>query len=164
MGSQSWTWLNDFHIEIILARMQAKSLWSCLTLCNPMNYNPPGSTVQEILQERILEWVAMPSPRGSSQPRDWTQVSALWVDALPSEPPGKPKNTGVGSVSLCQGNFPTQESNQGLLHRRWILYQLSYLGSPSTKFSSSISTLWSEGSAHLSDTGVITTVCVCSVT
>ena len=41
----------------------------------------------------------------------------------------KPKNTGVGSLSLLQGSFPTQESNQCLLHCRWILYQLSYLGS-----------------------------------
>ena len=41
----------------------------------------------------------------------------------------KPKNTEVGSLSLLQGSFPTQESNQGLLHCRWILYQLSYLGS-----------------------------------
>ena len=43
-----------------------------------------------ILQARILEWVAMSSSRGSSQPRDRTQVSALQADSLPSEPPGKP--------------------------------------------------------------------------
>ena len=40
------------------------------------------------------------------------------------------QNTGVGSLSLLQGIFPTQESNQGLLHCRWILYKLSYEGSP----------------------------------
>ena len=39
------------------------------------------------------------------------------------------QNTGVGSLSLLQGIFPTQKSNQGLLHCRWILYQLSYQGS-----------------------------------
>ena len=44
--------------------------------------------------------------------------------------PGKPKNTGVDSLSLLQGIFPTRESNQGLLHCRRILYQLSYQGSP----------------------------------
>ena len=55
----------------------------------------------------------MPSSRGSSQPRDQTQVSTLQVYSLPSEPPGKPKNTGVGSLSLLQGILPTQESNQG---------------------------------------------------
>ena len=40
------------------------------------------------------------------------------------------QNTGVGSLSLLQGLFQTQESNRNLLHRRWILYQLSYQGSP----------------------------------
>ena len=55
---------------------------------------------------------------------------ALQVDSLPAEPPGKPKNTGEGSLSLLQGNFPNQESNQGLLHCRPILYQLSHKGSP----------------------------------
>ena len=48
---------------------------SCPTLCNPMDCSPPGSSVHGILQARILEWVAMPSSRGSSQPRDWTHVS-----------------------------------------------------------------------------------------
>ena len=55
---------------------------------------------------------------------------ALQADSLPSEPPGKPKNTGVGSLSLFQGIFPAQELNQGLLHCKWILYQLSYQRSP----------------------------------
>ena len=50
----------------------------------------------------------------------------LQADSLPAEPPEKPKNTGVGSLSLLQWMFPTQESNQGVLHCRWILYQLSY--------------------------------------
>ena len=50
-------------------------------------------------------------------------------DSLPAEPQRKPKNTGVGSLSLLQQIFPTQESNQDLLHCRWILYQLSYEGS-----------------------------------
>ena len=43
---------------------------SYLTLCNPMDYSPPGSSIQEILQARILEWVAIPFSRGSSPPRD----------------------------------------------------------------------------------------------
>ena len=54
----------------------------------------------------------------------------LQVDSLPSESLGKPKNTGVGSLSLLQEIYPTQESNRGLLHCRWILYQLSYQGRP----------------------------------
>ena len=56
-------------------------------------------------------------------------VSASQADSLPSEPPGKPMNTGVGNLSLLQGIFLAQELNQGLLHCRRILYQLSYLGS-----------------------------------
>ena len=53
---------------------------------------------------------------------------ALWVDSLQAEPPGKPKNTGVGSLSLLQGIFQIQELNWGLLHCRQILYQLSCQG------------------------------------
>ena len=46
--------------------MHAKLLQSCPTLCDPMDYSPPGSSVHGILQARILEWVAMSSSRGSS--------------------------------------------------------------------------------------------------
>ena len=46
----------------------------CLTVCDPMNCSPPGSSVHGILQARILEWIAMPFSRGSSQPRDWTHI------------------------------------------------------------------------------------------
>ena len=49
----------------------------CLTLCDAMDCNPPGSSVHGILQARILEWVAIPSSRGSSGPRDRTQVSYI---------------------------------------------------------------------------------------
>ena len=75
-------------------------------------------TVRGILQAGILEWVVFPFSRGSSQPRDRTQVSALQADSLPADPQGKPKNTGVGTLYFLQGIFPTQESNQGLLHCR----------------------------------------------
>ena len=47
----------------------AKSLPSCLTLCDPVDCSPPGSSVDGILQTRTLDWVAMPSSRGSSRPR-----------------------------------------------------------------------------------------------
>ena len=65
-------------------------------------------------------------PNPGIEPRSPT----LQVVSLPAEPQGKPKNTGVGGLSLFQRIFPTQESNQGLLHCRLILYQLNYLGSP----------------------------------
>ena len=61
--------------------MHAKSLQSCLTLCDPMDYTPPCSSVQGIFQARILEWVAIPSLRGSSQAKDG------------AEPLGKPHDT-----------------------------------------------------------------------
>ena len=141
----------------------------CLTLCDPTDY-----TVHGILQAKILECVAFPFSRWSSQPRDRTQVPHIggrfftsWATREAQEYwRGKPKNTGVGSLSLLQwdfpnpgielgspalqadslpaeppgstrilewvaypfsnGIFPTQESNWGLLHCRWILYQLSY--------------------------------------
>ena len=83
-----------------------------------------------ILQARIVEWVYMPSSRGSPNPGIKLRSPAFQVNSLPSEPPGKSKNTGVGSLSLLQGIFPTQKSNRGRLHHRWILYQLSHRGRP----------------------------------
>ena len=80
-------------------------------------------TVHGILQARILEWVAFPFFRGSSQPRDWTLP--LQVESLPAEPQGKAKNTGMGTLSVLQQIFLTQEFNWDLLHCRRILYPLS---------------------------------------
>ena len=74
---------------------------SGVQLCDPVDY-----TVHGILQARIQKWVAFLFSRGSSQPRDQTQV-----DSLPAEPQGKPKNTGVSSLSLLQRVFLTQELN-----------------------------------------------------
>ena len=64
--------------------VKVKSL-SRVRLCDPMDCSPPGSSVHGILQARILEWVAISFSRGSSRPRDQTQVSHI---ALTSEPPG----------------------------------------------------------------------------
>ena len=50
---------------------------SCPTLCDPMDYTLPGSSVHGILHARIREWIALPFSRGFSQPRDWTQVSCI---------------------------------------------------------------------------------------
>ena len=72
----------------------------------------------------------MPSSGDLPNPEIELRSPTLQAESLPSEPPGKPKNNGVGDLSLFQGIFPTQESNQGLLHCRQILYQLSYEGSP----------------------------------
>jgi len=56
----------------LLRPYEVKIAHSCPTLCDPMDY-----TVHAILQARILKWVAVPFSRGSSQPRDWTQVSHI---------------------------------------------------------------------------------------
>ena len=74
----------------------------CMTLCDAMDYRVHG-----ILQGRILEWVVVPFSRGSSQPRDQPRSPALRADSLQAEPQGKPKNAGVGSVSLLQRIFLT---------------------------------------------------------
>ena len=69
------------------------SHFRCVQPCDPMDCSPPGSSIHEILQARIPEWVAMPSSRGSSQPRDGTRVFCLlhWqLGSLPLAPPGKP--------------------------------------------------------------------------
>ena len=71
-----------------------------------------------------------PSPGDLPNPGTEPGSPTLQVDSLPAEPQGKPKNTGVGSLSLFQWIFLTQELNQGVLHCRCILYQLSYQGSP----------------------------------
>ena len=136
----------------------------------PHSLQPMDYTIHGILQARILEWVAFPFSRGSSQPRDQIQVShiagrfftswatkeaqeywsglpcppsghlpnpgtepkspTLQADSLPAEPPGEPKDSGMGSLSLLQGIFPTQSLNLRLPHCRQILYQLSHKGSP----------------------------------
>ena len=72
------------------ACLHAESLQSCLTLCDPMDYSPPGSSTHGILQARILEWVAMPSSVGSSPPVDRTPrllcLLHRQADSLLSEP------------------------------------------------------------------------------
>ena len=71
----------------------AKSLQSCLTLCNPVDWSPPGSSVHGILQAWILEWVAISFSRGSFQSKDWTHISCGSCVAgrfFTAEPPEKP--------------------------------------------------------------------------
>jgi len=72
-------------------------------------------TVHGILQARILEWVAFPFSGDLPNPGIEPRSPTLQADSLPAEPQGKPKNTEVGSLSLLQRVFPTQESNRGLL-------------------------------------------------
>ena len=69
------------------------------------------SVTHGILQAKILEWVAFPFSRGSSQPRDWTQVSHTAGGFFTSWATREAKNTGVVSQTLLQRIFPTQESS-----------------------------------------------------
>ena len=76
--SHPWTFLNQsFMVYVSLMHACIQSLQSCLTLCNSMHCSPPGSSVHRILQARILEWVAVPTFRGSSQPKDQTHVFCI---------------------------------------------------------------------------------------
>ena len=102
----------------------------CPTLCVPMDYSPPGSSVHGIFQQEYWSGLPCPPPGDLPNPGIYSRSPALQADSLSSESPGKHKNTGMGSLSLLQGIFPTQESNQGFLHCGCILYQLSYQGSP----------------------------------
>ena len=82
--------LNNFSFQL----KKIKKKWKITPLFNPMNCSPPGSSLQGILQARILEWAAMPSSRGSSWPRDLTHglLGLLhWqVGSLPQHHLGSP--------------------------------------------------------------------------
>ena len=79
---------------------------SCLTLCSPIDCNPPGSSVHGILQARILEWVAIPfsgdPPDSGIEPESPT----LHADSLPSEPPGKPPLVKWNLLLVTSMGFP----------------------------------------------------------
>ena len=122
--------------------MKVKVAQLCLTLHNPHGQYSPGQNtgVGSLSPGDLRDHHGLYSPGqntgvGSHSPGDLPNtgikpVDTLQVDTLPAEQPGKPKNTGMGSLSLLQPLFLTQQSNQGLLHCRRILYQLSYQGSP----------------------------------
>ena len=93
-------------------RLQIQLGWVCVLVshvrhCDPMDCSPPGSSVCGILQARILEWVAISSSRGSSQPRDQTWVSCIAGRFFLSEPPGK------STLDLKVASFRFQEPLQG---------------------------------------------------
>ena len=73
-GLSRWTNVINMRVQVCV---RAKSLQLFLTLCDPMNCSPSGSSVHGILPARILEWVAVPFSRGSSRPMDRTWVSCI---------------------------------------------------------------------------------------
>ena len=97
--------------------VMSDSLWP-RGLYSPLNF--PGQNTG---------WVAFPFSRGSCQPRDQTQVSHIAGRFFTSGTTREAQEYWRGKPIPLQQIFPTQESNQGLLHSRWILYQLSYQGS-----------------------------------
>ena len=119
---------------VVLSPICAQSLSHVRLFVTPWTValQPPLSI--GIFQARILEWVSCPPPGDLPNPgifptRGSNPVSHIAGGSLPTEPPGKPKHTELGSLSLLQRIFLTQESNRGLLHCKRVLYQLSYQGS-----------------------------------
>ena len=95
---------------------------SCPILCNPMDDSLPGSSVHGDSARKNTGMGCHAHLQGTlPNPGTELRSPSLQEDSLPSELPGKPKNTGVGSLSLLQCIFLTQELNQNLLHCRHIL-------------------------------------------
>ena len=92
-------------------------------------------------------WSGSPFPSPGNLPNPGIEPGspALQAEALPSEPPGKPKNIGAGSLSLLQGIFLTQELNWGLLHCRRNLYHWAARAARSVSHSVMSNSLWLHG-------------------
>ena len=101
----------------------------CPTLCDPMDCNPPGSSVHRDSPGKNTG-VSFHALLQGIFPGIKPRCPTLQVDSLSSKPPEKLKNTGPGGHSLLQGIFPTQGLNPGLPHCWQILYQLTHKGSP----------------------------------
>ena len=109
-----------------------------LTVHDPMDCSPPGSSVHGLLQARILEWLAIPFSRGSSRPRDWTWVSCIathlqcgrvgfysWVGKISWRIPWTLQSLGSQRVGHYWATI-----THTVLHCKQILYQLSHQGLP----------------------------------
>ena len=123
----TWVWSMVWEHTLEEGMATHSSILACRI---PWTEEPGRLQSMGILHARILEWVALPSSRGISQPRDRTQVFHIVGGFFTIWATREAQNTGMGSLSLLQRNFPTQKSNQGLLHCRQILYQQSYQGIP----------------------------------
>ena len=106
LGIESFSWLSyNWHlfqvynimVQYLYESSESVSHWR-LTLCNPMDCSPPGSSVHGILQARILEWVAIPFSRASSQPRNQTEVSCIADRFLTSWATREVHCTGITTV------------------------------------------------------------------
>ena len=112
-------------------KSQSEVTQSCPTLSDPMDCSPPGSSIHGIFQARVLEWGAIAfSVNNCQQNIIWNRIGQKKVKVAKSCPTPSGQNTGVCSLSLLQGIFPTQGSNPSLPYCRQILYQLSHQESP----------------------------------
>ena len=115
--AKSRTRLSDFHFQ---------SQFSHSVMSDSLQHHGPQPT--KLLcpwgfpRQEYWSGLTCPPPGDLPNPGIEPRSLELQVDSLLPEPPGKPKNTGVGSLSLLQEIFPTQELNWDLLHCRWILY------------------------------------------
>ena len=105
--------------------------WKWKWLSHDRSFEIPW-TIQSTEFSRPEYWSGLPflSPGDLPNPGIEPRSPPSQADSLPGKPQGKHKNTGMGSLSLLQWIFLTQESNPGLLHYRRILYQMSYQGTP----------------------------------
>ena len=109
--------------------MKVLVVQSCLILGDPMDCSQPSSSVHEIIQARILEWVAISFPRGSSRLRDRTCVSLLPADSLLLEPPGNPiYNWNRNEISASKINLPTSEVSSSELTHNFSWGKASQMG------------------------------------
>ena len=114
-----------------IKKLEEKRIKLCLNIENSIKYGLGWKWVSHSVVSDSANFLGQNTGVGSlshlqANPGIEPHSPALQVDSLPAEPQGKPKNTGVGSLSLLQQIFPTQESDQDFLHCRWFLYQLSY--------------------------------------
>ena len=131
-------WTKKYMLALNSHVSQLQHSTECVLSCSIMSNSlwPHGLYPTRLLfpwgfcKQEYWSGLPFPPPGDLFKPGSEPRSPAVQADSLPSESPGKPKKTGVGSLSLFQGVFPTQESNQDILHCRWILYQLSYQGSP----------------------------------
>ena len=100
VDSWSWWWTERLGMLQFMGLQRVRHDWATeLNLISHLKANiegiqPATSSINGILQSRILEWVAIPFSRGSSWPRNQIQISCIAADSLPSEPPGKPLMNG----------------------------------------------------------------------
>ena len=120
METEGWSWQCNCDkadpgvglLELIAPWLRT---WPCVCafsrvwLWDPiMDCSPPGSSGHGILQAKILEWVAIPSSRGPSQPREWTGISYILGRFFTTEPPGEPKDVAFRLVQVqCLPLHPT---------------------------------------------------------